>query len=228
MIFYSSITFCLRKSAGAQRIWLCRTGNSVYPQIGNKNPDLIFFCKGHLVVSWAVVMQVMMCTHYREALQKNTALQQSSSSPKFTASRSAELKSALQIADAGSIPKPAVSAQCPCTYVRELLPAIFQNYPFHCFKKAKPLPAVFRRHDSREGRDCDLFLGSPWHTWCLVKRGENLFLLKNIIEITCSNTEFKAVPVSMQFFSLLQPAVHVEYNNLQTALNYQVKFESPE
>lgn len=48
------------------------------------------FCKGHLVVNWALVMQVMMCTHYREALQKCTALQQSSSSFCFTASKRVE------------------------------------------------------------------------------------------------------------------------------------------
>lgn len=56
------------------------------------------FCKGHLVVNWALLMQVMMCTHYREALQTSTALQQSSSSPCFTASERIEQKSAPQAA----------------------------------------------------------------------------------------------------------------------------------
>lgn len=56
------------------------------------------FCKGHLVVNLALVMQVMMCAHYREALQTSTALQQSSSSPCFTASERVEQKSAPQAA----------------------------------------------------------------------------------------------------------------------------------
>lgn len=56
------------------------------------------FCKGHLVVNWVLVMQVMMCIHYREALQMSTVLQQNSSSPCFAASESIEQKSAPQAA----------------------------------------------------------------------------------------------------------------------------------
>lgn len=37
-----------------------------------------------------------------------------------------------------------------------------------------------------------------------------------------SNTSFHAI------FPLLQPAIHVQHNNLQTALNYQRNFETPE
>lgn len=95
------------------------------------------FCKGHLVVSWALVMQVMMCTHHREALQKSTALQQSSSSPCFTSSKRVEQKSALQTAvmwTLGSIYKPSLFSQCPCTNTCELLSAIFQNYLFYYFE----------------------------------------------------------------------------------------------
>lgn len=89
------------------------------------------FHEGHLVVNWALVMQVMMCTHYREALRKSAALQQSSSNPCFTAAKRVELKSQV---DSGSISKPTIFAQCPCTHTCVLLLAIFQNYPLYYFK----------------------------------------------------------------------------------------------
>lgn len=127
------------------------------------------FCKGHLVVNWALVMQVMMCTHYREALQKCTALQQSSSSSCFTASKRVVCSPDSTQVDAGNISEPVISARCPCKHTYELQPAVFQNYPFYYFKictstEAKILPAVIRRIASRKERAWDLLLGWSCHT----------------------------------------------------------------
>lgn len=133
------------------------------------------FCKGHLVVNWALVMQVMMCTHYREALQTSTALQQSSSSSfhSFWESGAEICSPGSSEEDAGNISKPAISAHCPCMHTYELQPAVFQNYPFFYFKictsmEAKILLAVIRR--IRKEGAWDLLLDWYWHTWCLDKR----------------------------------------------------------
>lgn len=126
------------------------------------------FCEGHLVVNWALVMQVMMCTHYREALQKSAALQQSSPSPCITASTRAEQQSALQTAV-----KWTVAVFPNWQYLLSAPARIHVNFyqPFSkiiCFitskictsTEAKILPAVIRRTVSRKGRDWDLLLGS--------------------------------------------------------------------
>lgn len=125
------------------------------------------FCEGHLVVNWALVMQVMMCTHYRETLRKSTALQQSSSSPHFTASKRVEQKPALQTAV-----KCTLAVFLNWQYLLSALAHINVNFcqPFSkiiCFitlkictsTEAKILPAVIRRTASRKGRDWDLLLG---------------------------------------------------------------------
>lgn len=138
------------------------------------------FCEGHLVVNWALVMQVMRCTHYREALQKSTALQQSSSSRGFAASKRAEQKPALQTAV-----KWTLAVFLNWQYLPSALAYIHVNFcqPFSkiihsitlksCTStEAKILPGFIRSTASRKGRDRDLLLGWPWHTWCLVKRGD--------------------------------------------------------
>lgn len=135
------------------------------------------FCKGHLVVNWALVMQVMMFTHYREALWKSTALQQSSSSPCFTAPKRAE-KSALLKAVKWTL--------ALFLNYQYLLSALTHIHGIFCqpFSKiihpitlkictsmgAKILQTVTRRTASRKGRDCGLLLVWPWHTCCLMKR----------------------------------------------------------
>ena len=93
------------------------------------------FCKGHLVVSRALIVQVMVCTCYRESLRKSIGLQLSSSTLLHSFQKSgAEIccPDSSQV-DTGSISEPAISAQCPCMHKRELLPAIFQNYLFYYF-----------------------------------------------------------------------------------------------
>lgn len=136
------------------------------------------FCKGHLVVNWALIMQVMMCTHYGEALRKSTALQHSSSSPCFTASKRAEERSVLQTAFKWTL------ALFPNW--RYLLSALTHIHGIFCqpFSKiihsitlkirtsmeAKILPAVTRRTASRKGRDCALLLVWSGYTCCLMKR----------------------------------------------------------
>lgn len=119
------------------------------------------FCKGHLVVNWALVMQVMMRTHYREASRKSTALQQSSSSPCFTASKRVEQKSALQTAV-----KWMLAVFPNRQYPLSALAHIHVNFcqPFSkiirsitlkiCTSmEAKILPAVIRMTGSRKRRD---------------------------------------------------------------------------
>lgn len=91
-------TLCLRKLAGAQRIWLCRSGSSVYLQIGNKNIDLNFVLLqrpsgGQLGTGYASDE-----VHTLQAFETSTALQQSSSSPCFTAPERVEQKSSPQAA----------------------------------------------------------------------------------------------------------------------------------
>ena len=127
------------------------------------------FCEGHVVVNWALVMQVMMCTHYREALRKSTALQQSSSSPCFTASKRVEQKSALQTAVRWML-----TVFLNWQYLFSALACIHVNFcqPFSkiihsitlkicASMEAKILPALTRRTASRKGRDWDLLLGWP-------------------------------------------------------------------
>lgn len=92
-------TLCLRKLAGTQNLIMQYWKQCLPRKSEIKILTLAScFCKGHLVVNWALVMQVMKCTHYREASETGTALQQSSSSPCFSASEGVEQKSAPQAA----------------------------------------------------------------------------------------------------------------------------------
>lgn len=130
------------------------------------------FCEGHLVVNWALVMQVMMCTHYREALWTSTALQQSSSVPCITASNRVEQKSALQMAAKWTLavfPNRQYLLRAParihvnlCQPFSKIICSI--TLKICTSTEAKILPAVIRRTASRKGRNWDLLLGWSWHT----------------------------------------------------------------
>lgn len=147
------------KLAGAQRICLCQTGNTVYPQIRNKNLDLNFLLLqrpsgGQLGIAYASddvhTLQRGFTDKHSTAAELLQPLLHS-----FWESRAEICSPGSSEEDGGNISEPAISTHCPCTHTYELKPAVFQNYLFFYFKictstEAKILLAVIRR--IRKGR----------------------------------------------------------------------------